>query len=71
MCPVSTSVLQIMLGAMLYKKRQNIITSHGIYGNKINHDELFGYLCGSHFSKAVFFCPTGAVYFTCRSVSFY
>lgn len=39
---------------MLYKKWQSIIPSCGIYDNNINHDELFGYLCSSHFSTAVF-----------------
>lgn len=54
MCPVLTSVLKILLRATLYKKWQSIIPSCGIYDNNINHDELFGYLCGSHFSTALF-----------------
>lgn len=53
MCLVLTSTLKILLRAMLHKKWQSMISSCGIYDN-INDDELFGYLCGSHFSAAVF-----------------
>lgn len=53
LCPVLTSMLKILLRATLYKW-QSIIPFRGIYDNDINHDELFGYLCGSHFSTALF-----------------
>lgn len=57
-------MFKILLEAVFCKKWQRIIPSHGIiYDNNINHNELHWYLCGSHFSTAVFSALQGLFLF--------